>query len=61
MINYRLVENEYQNGLVKYVVEKQVNNSEWESVFQSVDIEASRAVLNERRAKIVPVKSRILE
>lgn len=61
MVNYRLVENEYQNGIVKYVVEKQVNNSEWESVYQSVDIEASRAVLKERLAKVLPMKSRVLE
>lgn len=61
MINYRLVENEYQNGIVKYVVEKQVNNGDWESIYQSVDIEASRSVLKERLAKVAPIKSRVLE
>ena len=61
MINYRLVENQYDDGRVRYIVEKEVNSGYWDSVYASPDITAAKAVLAERRAKVTPVKSKVID
>jgi hypothetical protein len=57
---YRLVEQEFNDGRVFYVVERDAGESGWVSIYRSPDIEAARNVLNERRNQTVK-KVKVIE
>jgi hypothetical protein len=49
MENYRIVERQYpESGDTVYVVERTFDDSEWNSVFRSADLETAKGVYKER-------------
>lgn len=52
-MNYRLVKRTLSSGYVSYVVEKETTLGQWESVYRSADIDASKEVLKNKRERAV--------
>jgi hypothetical protein len=60
MDKYRIIEHVYTNGGTKYVLEKQLSDSEWMNVYAHTDLEVIREAKAKREGRHI-VESRVIE
>lgn len=59
-MNYRIVEVERVNGSITYVLEKEMDDGEWKSVWANEDLDAIREAKKKYETR-APLKRRVLE